>query len=67
MKSHFNTIVSKFSQIPEGMGCKAVDARLLHRKGVEKKQNIDMTAVYVTVLERASIQELFVVGWSHNL
>ena len=44
MKNYFNTIVSKFSQIPEGMGCKAGDARLLHRKGVEKKQNIDMTA-----------------------
>ena len=67
MKNYFNTIISEFSQIPTGTGCKAGNARLLHWEGVEEKQNIDMVAAYVTVIETASIQELFVVGWSHNL
>ena len=67
MKNYFNTIISEFSQIPKGMGCKAGNARLLRWKGVEKKQSIDMVAAYVTVTETASIQELFVVGWSHSL
>ena len=38
MKNYFNTIVSKLSQIPEGMGCNAGDARLLHWKGAERNR-----------------------------
>jgi len=37
MKNYFNTIISEFSQIPKGTGCKAGNARLLHWEGVEEK------------------------------